>query len=136
MEEQNYFFDSLRQTSEAPKKAKKVKEGNSSIVTPSYVYSRWFSLFITEVKHPRQPSHGAVPGDLQEEALVQREPGERPGRRSNFPLPTGMQPKRTLHLDGFHSIFFFDTRSMVLFLPPHRSCPGTCVDTTIARKRT
>uniref|UniRef100_A0AAQ4PVW2 Myosin VIIBb n=1 Tax=Gasterosteus aculeatus aculeatus TaxID=481459 RepID=A0AAQ4PVW2_GASAC len=26
MEEQNYFFDSLRQTSEAPKKAKKVKE--------------------------------------------------------------------------------------------------------------
>lgn len=30
MDEEKYFFDSLRQTSDLPKKAKKVKEGNAS----------------------------------------------------------------------------------------------------------
>ncbi|XP_040028053.2 unconventional myosin-VIIa [Gasterosteus aculeatus] len=46
MEEQNYFFDSLRQTSEAPKKAKKVKEGNPAMAPYRVIFKRklWFNV--------------------------------------------------------------------------------------------
>ncbi|KAL6104146.1 uncharacterized protein ACO6RY_13928 [Pungitius sinensis] len=46
MEEQNYFFDSLRQTSEAPKKVKKVKEGNIANAPYRVIFKRklWFNV--------------------------------------------------------------------------------------------
>ncbi|KAM8850065.1 unconventional myosin-VIIa-like [Spinachia spinachia] len=46
MEEQKYFFDSLRQTSEAPKKGKKVKEGNMANAPYRVIFKRklWFNV--------------------------------------------------------------------------------------------
>lgn len=85
MEEDKYFFDSLRQTSDAPKKTRKMKDGkgyDSSFTLGNYVFLI-FILFL------RQPDHYTLPGDLQEEALVQCDPRERPDRRPHFPFPTG-----------------------------------------------
>ncbi|XP_074506568.1 unconventional myosin-VIIb-like isoform X1 [Sebastes fasciatus] len=46
LEEQKYFFDSLRQTSEAPKKGKKVKDGNQANVAYLVIFKRklWFNV--------------------------------------------------------------------------------------------
>ncbi|XP_042371789.1 unconventional myosin-VIIb-like, partial [Plectropomus leopardus] len=46
LEEEKYFFDSLRQTSETPKKGKKVKEGNQANAQYLVMFKRklWFNV--------------------------------------------------------------------------------------------
>ncbi|XP_034744582.1 unconventional myosin-VIIb-like isoform X2 [Etheostoma cragini] len=46
LEEQKYFFDSLRQTSEVPKKGKRAKEGNQANVPYLVIFKRklWFNV--------------------------------------------------------------------------------------------
>ncbi|XP_039672113.1 unconventional myosin-VIIb-like [Perca fluviatilis] len=46
LQEQKYFFDSLRQTSEIPKKGKKAKEGNQANVPYLVIFKRklWFNV--------------------------------------------------------------------------------------------
>ncbi|XP_054452712.1 unconventional myosin-VIIa-like [Anoplopoma fimbria] len=46
LEEEKYFFDSLRQTSEPPKKGKKVKEGNQANLAYRVIFKRklWFNV--------------------------------------------------------------------------------------------
>lgn len=51
-----------------------------------------FSIFLIEILLRSRPDQHTLPGDIKEEALVQRDPGERPGRRPNLPLPAGIQP--------------------------------------------
>lgn len=63
MEDERYFFDSLRETSDSPKKAKKMKEGNASYWHLVFI-SCCFSMFMIEILLRRQHSKRALPGDV------------------------------------------------------------------------
>lgn len=70
LDEHKYFFDSLRQTSEAPKRGRKVKEG-IIVWTHSVFMCRSIFTFIIQVLFPTsQPGQCSLPGDVQEEAVV------------------------------------------------------------------
>lgn len=73
------------------RKQKKWKKVMHHIDTLSFT-CQCFSIFLIEILLPSRPDQHTLPGDNKEEALVQRDPGERPGRRPHLPLPTGIQP--------------------------------------------
>lgn len=89
LDENHYFFDSTRQASHSLKKAKKAKEGHLSrwhlpFVEITAVFTGLILLF-------SQCSCSPLPGDVQEETLAKRDPGQRSSRRPHFSFSSGIQ---------------------------------------------
>lgn len=94
LDENQYFFDSTRQASHSLKKAKKAKEGHRSrrhlpFVEIMAVFTSFILLF-------SQCSCSPLPGDVQEEALAKRDPGQRSSRRPHVSFSSGIQPNSGL----------------------------------------
>lgn len=105
--------------------------------TLGFYMSEFFSSII-QILPLRKPGQYSMPGDLQEEALVQRDARQGPDCRYHFPFPTGIHCNShslLIHVSFrcFRKLKGHDDAS---YFVPHRSSPSICEDSTTAPRRT
>lgn len=120
LDENQYFFDSTRQASHSLKKAKKAKEG---------LLSRWhlpvveiMAVFTSFILLSSQCSCSPLPGDVQEEALAQRDPGQRSSRRPHLSFSPGIPSFKPPRVASMHDLCGASVQEVPKYLKGRHNC--------------